>query len=111
MASRRISPVWFWSAWIWFGVGLFDALQTVFVMRAEGMHHNWGFLFITVMLSWLPWAIASPLILPLGRRYPPVRLLPFSTWGVHAGACALIGIAAAAWTAWLEMLMNPWARA
>ena len=29
------------------GFGLIDATQTVFVMRAEGMHHAWVRLFVT----------------------------------------------------------------
>ena len=49
------SPRWFWIAAIWCGIGLFDATQTVFVMRAEGMHHYWARLFLTLLLSWLPW--------------------------------------------------------
>ena len=48
-----------WIASIWFGFGLVDAMQTVFVMRAEGMHHAWVRLFVTTMLSWLPWAVVD----------------------------------------------------
>ena len=63
----------FWIASIWFGFALFDATQTVFVMHAEGMHHAWVRLFATTMLAWLPWALATPLVVRLGRRYPPVN--------------------------------------
>ena len=94
---------------IWFGMGLFDASQTVFVMRAEGMHHAWVYLFVTLLLSWLPWALATPLVLRLGRRYPPTRLRPLTTWLAHLGTCAGIGLAAAAWTSGLEIWLNPWA--
>jgi two-component system LytT family sensor kinase len=64
-ASRTSSqsPPWFWIAAIWCGIGLFDATQTVIVMRAEGMHHAWAGLFVTLLLSWLPWALATPLVL------------------------------------------------
>ena len=62
---------WLWIAAVWSGVGLFDATQTVFVMRAEGMHHDWARLFVTLLLGWLPWALATPLVLNLGRRYSP----------------------------------------
>ena len=61
---------WIWIASIWLGFGLVDAMQTVFVMRSEGMHHAWGKLFLTSLLSWLPWALATPLIMRLGERYP-----------------------------------------
>jgi len=100
---------WVWIASIWFGFGLFDATQTVFVMRAEGMHHAWVYLFVTTVLSWLPWALATTLVMRLGRRFPPVKLRPFLTWPAHAAACATIGLVFAAWTAWLEVLFNPYA--
>ena len=54
-SSRR----WLWIATIWFGIGLFDATQTVFAMRSEGMHHAWGRLFFTLLISWIPWALSS----------------------------------------------------
>jgi two-component system LytT family sensor kinase len=103
------SPKWFWTAAIWFGVGLFDATQNVFVMRAEGMHHAWGRLFLSLLLSWLPWALATPMVLRLGRRYPPTQWRRVSTWGVHLSACAAIGLVYAAWVALLEDWLNPWA--
>ena len=59
-----LSPRWFWIAAFWLGIGLFDASQTVFVMRAEGMHHAWTALFVTSVLSWLPWALATPMVSP-----------------------------------------------
>ncbi len=103
------SPRWFWIAAIWFGIGLFDATQNVFVMRAEGMHHFWVQLFATLLLSWLPWALATPQVLRLGRRYPAAQWRRFSTWGWHLTACAVIGLVSAAWIASLEDLLNPWA--
>jgi hypothetical protein len=94
---------------IWLSFALFDATQTVFAMRAEGMHHAWSRLFVTLVLSWLPWALATPLVLRLGRRYPPAHLRPFARWLAHAATCAAIGLIYAAWTAWLEESLNPWA--
>jgi uncharacterized membrane-anchored protein YhcB (DUF1043 family) len=111
LPTRSQSPRWFWIAAIWAGVGLFDATQTVFVMRAEGMHHNWPQLFVTLLFSWLPWALATPLVLRLGRQYPAAQWRRFSTWGVHLAACATIGLVYAAWLALMETLLNPWALA
>ena len=54
------STRWLWIAAIWFGIGLFDATQTVFVMRAEGMRHDWVPLFFTLLFAWVPWAAATP---------------------------------------------------
>src|ERR1700716_1196429 len=109
-AMRSKSQRWLWIASIWFGIGLFDATQTVVVMRSEGMHHAWLQLFVTLLLSWLPWILATPFVMRLGRQYPAVRLRPFSAWIRHLAACATIGLVAAAWTASLEELLNPWAK-
>jgi two-component system LytT family sensor kinase len=106
---RTRSHQWIWIVSIWFGFGLVDAMQTVFAMRAEGMHHAWVKLFVTSVLSWLPWALATTTVLRLGRRFPPVKLKPFVTWLAHIAACAGIGLIFAAWTSWLEVLLNPYA--
>lgn len=109
-ARRGVSSTWWlWNAAVWGGIGLFDATQNVFVMRSQGMHHAWLRLFGTLLLSWVPWAIATPVVLTLGRRHPPVRLRPVSAWLTHLGACGAIALACAAWVAGLERLMNPWA--
>jgi two-component system, LytTR family, sensor kinase len=110
-STRAASPRWLWLAAIWFSLGLFDALQTVFVMRSEGMHHAWLVLFATVMFSWLPWALATPLVLGLGRRFPPTKPIRILTWIVHLSVCAIIGLAFSAWISWLHVLFNPYAYA
>jgi two-component system, LytTR family, sensor kinase len=102
-------PRWFWIAAVWGALGLFDATQSVFTMRSQGMHHDWPRLFLTLLISWLPWALATPLVWRMGHRFPPTRLRPFSAWLVHAGLYALIGLLAAAWIAGLDKLLNPWA--
>jgi hypothetical protein len=107
--TRTGPPRWFWIAAIWCGIGLFDASQTVLTMRAMGMHHYWTRLFFTLLLSWLPWMFATPLVFRLGRRYPPAQWRSITTWMVHLGACAVIGLTYAAWVAMWESLLNPWA--
>ncbi len=98
---------WLKIAAVWLAVALFDASRTVFSMRAEGMHHAWERLFITLFLSWLPWALATPMIVQLGRRYPRVRLRPSFAWLVHLSACGLIAIVWAAWVTSFDLLLNP----
>jgi two-component sensor histidine kinase len=95
---------------IWLGIALFDATQAVFVMRSEGMHHAWAALFATMLLSWLPWALATPLVLCLGRKLPPVGHGAASTWLVHFSVCMGINLVSAVWTAGLEELLNPWGK-
>jgi hypothetical protein len=109
MDVTRNSPRWLWIAAIWSGIGLFDASQTVFVMRAEGMHHYWVRLFFTLLLAWMPWMLATPLVLRLGHRYPLTEWRRISTWAAHLGACAGIGLTYAAWVALWESWLNPWA--
>lgn len=93
----------------WLGFGIVDACQTVFPMRAEGMHHNWLALFIMVSAAWLPWAVATPLLMALARRYPPFRAPFWRGLGLHLGLLAAIGLVSAIWYALFEYFTNPWA--
>jgi two-component system, LytTR family, sensor kinase len=103
------SSRWGWIATIWFGVGLFDATQTVFTMRAAGMHHAWIRLFFTLLFAWIPLALATPAILTLGRRYPPLRPWALSAWSIHLSACFVICMVSSAWMSGFERILNPWA--
>jgi two-component system, LytTR family, sensor kinase len=100
---------WRWVAALWLSFGLIDATQTVIVMHAEEMHHAWGKLFVTKVISWIPWALATPLALRLGQRFPPVKWMPIVTWLVHAVSCLFIGLIFAAWSTWLVRQFNPYA--
>jgi signal transduction histidine kinase len=99
---------WRWIAAIWSAGGLFDASQTVLIMHAEGRHHAWLPLFGTELVSWLPWALATPLLVRLARRYPIIRAISVRTLGIHLTAFALVSAVAEAWSAMLQMLFNPW---
>jgi signal transduction histidine kinase len=105
---RAGSPRWIGIASIWFSFGLIDALETVFVMRSEGMHHSWLILFAVVMFSWLPWVVATPLILRLSRKFPLVKPTSILTWLLHISACAATGIVSSAWTSCLYFFFNPY---
>jgi two-component system, LytTR family, sensor kinase len=110
MSERRTKAVgnWYWVAGICGGLGLFEATQTVLVMRSEGMHHAWTALFFTVLLSWVPWAVAAPLVLRLGRAHPLFQGSSVGGWLRHAGLWAAIWISTSAWNAGIEVLLNPW---
>jgi two-component system LytT family sensor kinase len=99
---------WAWSGGLWLALGLFDASETVLVMHSEGMQHTWGVLFVVTVAHWLPWALATPLVLLLARRFPPVSLWPLSTWGIHVATAVTIGVVAAAWGALLHVTFNPY---
>jgi len=79
-------------------------------MHSEGMIHNWPHLFLTVFLSWLPWALAAPLVQSLSRHYPVSRARPiFGALIVHVLACIIAGLAYSAWSAALQASLNPYA--
>src|ERR1051326_292744 len=106
MTATRASNVErnLWIASIWLAIALFEATQTVFGMHAEGMQHNWGALFATVLLSWLPWPLITPLALRLGRRdINPATCL------MHGGVAVAVNAVSSAWVAWLTVLLNPYA--
>jgi two-component system LytT family sensor kinase len=98
---------WASIAALWAAGSLFDASQTVLFMHAMGRRHPW-LIFATEFVSWLPWVLATPLIIGLARRYP---LFPRpSLRGVisHSSAFIIVGLAADAWFAALQSLFNPW---
>lgn len=110
VTSTGFRPLRRWIAGIWLSVALFDASQNVLVMRAEGMVHPWTRVFAGMVLFWLPWALATPLLLHVGRLYPPVQWKRLSTWITHITALAAICVVAGAWAACLVELLNPWGR-
>jgi two-component system LytT family sensor kinase len=99
---------WYWIAAIWCGLGLFHATQNVVLMRAEEMQHEWVKLFLTLLLSWLPWALATPLVMQTARRYPLPPARSLTAWLRHAALLILIGLVASAWMAGLTEVLNPW---
>jgi signal transduction histidine kinase len=99
---------WRWIAAIWCAGALFDASQTVLIMHAEGRHHPWLPLFTIELVSWLPWALATPLVIHLARRFPIVGGISARAVGVHLAAFAAISAVAEAWSTVLQVLFNPW---
>ncbi len=103
--SPRHHP-WLLLAAVWLCVGVVQATQTVFGMRYAGMHHAWVRLFFTQVLCWLPWALATPLVIRWGRR---LSLRTLGGWLIHAVAMTSIALISAGWQSALEALFKPWA--
>jgi len=59
------------------------------------------------MLTWLPWAVATPLIVRMGRRYPPLKLRTAAGWVGHGVLIAGMTVVTSAWTALLGVTLNP----
>jgi two-component system LytT family sensor kinase len=99
---------WFWIAFLWIAFAIVNATQIVGGMRAIGMQHAWSRLFLTIVLSWIVWAFATPIILRLGARFPPRQWKRLRTWLIHLGTCVTIGVMYSLWTAWLQIRLQPW---
>jgi hypothetical protein len=109
-STRTAAPVhWRWIAAMWCAGGVFEAGQAVLIMRfAERRTHSWLPLFATELATWLPWALATPWVIHLARRFPIVRETSVRTVGVHFAAFVAISFVAEAWSAVLQVLFNPW---
>jgi two-component system, LytTR family, sensor kinase len=92
---------------MWVAGALFEAGQSVLFMRAIGRQHAW-LIFATELASWLPWALATPLIIGLARRYDIIRHTTLRATSVHFATFAIISLVAEAWFAVLQVLFNPW---
>lgn len=99
---------WIWIAAIWCAGALFDASQTMLIMHALVGHGAWLGPFLVAFVSWLPWALATPLIVSLARRYPIAHGSVLKTAGAHVAAFAVISTVAEAWAAMLRVMFNPW---
>ena len=106
---RHKPPRWYWISAVWLGIGLFDATQTVVVMRAEGMHHYWMRLYFTSVVAWLPWMLATPFVFRLNQKFSTAHWKHPAFWISHLAACAVTGLFAAAWLSMWEELLNPFA--
>ena len=106
-AYRERQFNWAWIALLWAGLGIFDATQNVFGMMQAEMHHSWVKLFLVLAFNWLPWALATRLVVYLGRRFP-ISWSSVGAWALHVSAVVAIDVVSAAWGSVLELLMQPW---
>jgi two-component system LytT family sensor kinase len=108
-ADARLTG-WIWIAAIWCAGALFDASQTLLTMHAMGTGKAWLRPFLIVFVSWLPWALATPFVIELARRWPIVRGAIFKATSLHVAAFAAISVTAEAWSALLQVIFDPWHR-
>jgi two-component system LytT family sensor kinase len=104
------STGWTWIAAIWCVVALFNASQTLFTMHAVGAGKAWLRPFLIVFVSWLPWALATPFVIELARRWAIVRGEIFKAMSLHLAAFAVISVTAEGWSALLRVIFDPWHR-
>jgi len=99
---------WTWIAAVWCAGALFDASQSMLVMHAMGGRSPWLLPFVIEFASWLPWALATPLVVELARRQPIVQGATLEVVIAHLAAFTAISMTSEAWSAWLRVIFNPW---
>jgi len=106
--SRQVWPAHFlWIAVAWLVMGIITATQVVVAMAALGMRHNWVLLFLVTEAAWIIWAVATPAILALSRRFPLARAGDWRNIPAHLAAAIGISIVRIAFSAALEWAFNP----
>ena len=108
-ADARLTG-WIWIAAIWCAAALFDASQTLLTMHLVGVGKAWLRPFLIVFISWLPWALATPFVIELARRWPIVRGEILKAMSLHLAAFAAVSAAAEGWSALLQVIFDPWHR-
>lgn len=106
--NGKHSTRWRWIASIWLAIGFFDACQTVLFMNALDTRLSRLTVFVTEMVSWLPWALATSFIVDLARRYAITRRAIVRTCAMHLAAFVAVSVVAEVWFAALQTLYNPW---
>ena len=106
MTSAKWRP-WLWSAAIWYGFGVIEAVQTTVMMHSSGMHHPWGRLFFAAVLDWTPWFVATPIVMWMEEQLP---CAPWKKWSAHFLGAAVVGLVFCMWSAVLVQLLDPYGR-
>jgi len=104
------STGWAWIAVIWCAGALFNASQSLLTMHAVGVGKAWLSPFLVLFVSWLPWALATPFVIELARRWPIVRGEIFKAMSLHLAAFIAISVIAETWSALLRVIFDPWHR-
>ena len=106
--TPRRTAQWTWIAAAWCAGALIDSSQTILIMHAEGKPKPWFPLFWTEFVSWLPWALATPFIVSLARRFPFTRGNLIKASAVHLPVFIAVSVADEAWSAGLQVFVDPW---
>ncbi len=99
---------WLWIAAIWSGIGLFDAIQTVVVMRSEGMHHAWFLVVLDVTIDLAAVDAGDPVHSGFGAKVSGALAIGRGAWVRHLAGCGAIALLASAWIAVLNVVFNPY---
>jgi signal transduction histidine kinase len=98
---------WAVIAGFWLFFGLLNASQLYFGLRMENFSVPLGRMFATQVLAWGAWALLTPLVLWLGRRFPIERTARARALMVHIPACLLIAAAHLAFFEYVLVTLKP----
>jgi two-component system LytT family sensor kinase len=106
-ARRRRGLKWGIIVGFWLFFGLLNASQLYVGLRIENFPVPlWG-MFAWELTGWGSWALLTPIVLRLGRRFPLER----SAWArgllVHLPACLAIAVAHIAFLIYLTLIFRP----
>src|SRR5262245_48359977 len=80
-----------WSGWT--ALALFLAVSASLTYVSTGRPANWSLSIRRSLVEWWLWALATPLILWLARRYPIERHRLWRNAALHLGAGSAIALA------------------
>ena len=80
-----------WTGWT--ALALFFAVSTSLTYRSTGRPANWQLTITRALSEWWMWALLTPAIVWLSRRFPLQRARGLRNAGVHAAAGAAVAIA------------------
>ena len=107
-SSRRLRWLFIIGFWTFFGA--LNGSQLYIGIRAEGTSAPFRQVFAWQMLGWIPWALLTPAVLWLGRRFPLERPRLARSLAVHAAAFVVFYAIHSAIFAVANMLYSPFYR-
>src|SRR6202521_1051986 len=110
MGRRVRNWVAVWCGWT--ALALFFAVSASLTYLSTGRDANWALSIRRSLLEWWLWALLTPIVVWLARRYPLDRHMPWRHGLIHAAAGAALAIvktaAERAMFAWLTGVWTYW---
>src|SRR5215208_4957817 len=103
LSAMRLTG-WLYTFGFWTALAVFDAVHTWLGMLSHG--HSLVRLIVYQLLIWWMWALLTPLVYAISRRYPLVPL-GARRLALHVGAALTILIAHATFWAGVMIALRP----
>jgi signal transduction histidine kinase len=87
---RRRGLKWLLVFWVWTLLGLFDATQFYVHSNYRNKHITWDVALASGLADWYIWALLSPLMIWLARRFPFEQRCWLPRLVLHSAACVVI---------------------